>query len=150
MLYLNVIDDAHKARASRVPLFLAVSALLAIALFYPMLVRRGEPQVVRPLGIEEKEAVISLFSALSNRVPELSGWTDETREVFEEDSLPSFVDASTRAAGLVRYEDDTLYFSSRFFEADSAAQENALLEAVVSINQPAKIREGEIAISTGD
>ncbi len=129
---------------------MALGALLAIALCYPMLTRRNDTQAVRPLGIEEKEAVITLFSALSNRVPELSGWTEETRDVFEEDSLPAFVDASTRAAGLVRYEDDTLYFSSRFFEADSIAQENALLEAVVSINQPAKNRESEIAISTGD
>jgi hypothetical protein len=104
----------------------------------------------RPLAIEEREAVIALFSALHDRVPELAGWTEETRDVFEEDTLPSSVDMRPWATGLVRYEDETLVFTPRFFEADSAAQENALLEAIVAMNQPGRAREDAIAVSTGD
>ena len=149
MLYFNLIDDEHKKRERRAPLALALFSLFTIAVLYPLLLK-WEPASVRPLGIEEREAVVALFTSLSNRVPELSSWAEETREVFEEDALPAFVDGGAKARGLVRYEDDTLWFSPRFFDADSLTQQNALLDAVVAVKQPTRAREEGVAYSSGD
>lgn len=134
--------DSRSAARWRAPLVLSVLGLVASVAFWATAPKKEVES--RPLGIEEREAVIELFTALEGNAPELARFTEEAREVFTDESLPAYTQAG--ATALVAYHDDSLVFSERFFQADPIAQQTALLEAVLAMkHQPARA-EGAIAV----
>jgi hypothetical protein len=120
------------------------NAVLAVGLFAVALTGAFFPKAApdltesRALFTDENETVVSAFSAIPGKVPELSGWVENVKELYVEGAFPAYlVDGRVSANGarLLRFENDNIYFSRQFFDADPVAQESALLDMVLAFHR---------------
>ena len=147
MLYVNLIPHRPMPKERKpLPWALALGGLAVALAVWWTVPRSGF--VSRPLGIEEKEAVVLLLSGVERRYPEMAAWIEEARDALTDGSLEATVESAGTA--LLHYEDESLVFNSRFFDSDSAQQEKALVEAVFALRQGSRREEPEVAVSSGD
>jgi len=104
-----------------------------------------DAMVARPLGLEERQVLHATFDRLGGKVPELSQWIEVVDDLVADESLPVALDPA--GAELLSWKNDLVSASPRFFEADSGAQEIALLRLVFDIQHSSRLQEGELALS---
>lgn len=109
-------------------------------------ISRAQVAESRPLSVEEREVVIASLQELEAKVTELKHWTSEIRDTFASEDIHAVFEPLDQGKSLVRFENETLTINERFFDADSAAQERALLETIFDIYRGGKVSPAEIAV----
>lgn len=138
-----LIDLKEKIRkASRFPQFsrwLVFSAALA-----SVGVWQAHRQLVveanRPLTIEERENVISLFEPLRIRLPQIREWQESFARDFSSGQYATTIERSLPHGDLVAVEHGRVVFTPAFFEADSMTQEQWLVQVMAQAGSHADAR----------
>jgi hypothetical protein len=131
MVKINLTEPRSDWRKKLAIAFVSLSFLGLCALALPVLSRHwSEP---RSLQIEEQEIVLAVAQRLEGRVPKLAEWLEDFRYSVAHNDFELLYRHTWRAQKLVHPSGRTLYFSSQFFDADSANQEQALLGVIVTL-----------------
>lgn len=122
-----------KTNPHALPLIAALIGLFFSGALFPHLTTTTAAP--RPLFVDERETVVAAFTALPSRVPELSGWIEDVKAQYVDGDVEAVLADDTEDGQLLKLDGETLQFSRSFFDSDPAAQEGALLEAVLAIHQ---------------
>ena len=109
--------------------------------------RRLPAEFVRPLSIEEREAVVSLFTPIDVRLPQIRDWSRNFYGAFEASRLIPLVDFRLSGETLARLDGNRIHFSPKFFDADPMTQESWLVQLMA---QAMPDHASELALRPGD
>jgi hypothetical protein len=144
MLKLNLAEPRADMKQKLSIAFLSLSVLGLLLLTLPVMT--GLTTEPRPLRVEEQEVVIAAAQRLEDRLPELSAWVKDLRFGLLQNEFETLVRRRWLSKELVQHTGSLLVFSNRFFDADTASQEQALLGVVVGLHSQTEM-ESDIARS---
>lgn len=144
VVMMNLVVGARHSKR-RLPLWLSGFGLAIAASAWLLMPSFESP--LRPLELEEREVVVSVLNNLVSDMPQFSEWTEDFTSQFTQNGVPAFVQASL-GEELVRTDEEVLFFSAAFFNADSMAQRNALAKAVFSLNPGLATTASDLAATT--
>jgi hypothetical protein len=131
-----------------------VGGWLTLALFTALLgglshwyARRLPAEFVRPLSIEERETIVTLFAPIDVRLPQIHDWSRHFYGEFEASRLIPLVDFRLPSETLARLDGNRVHFSPKFFEADPMTQESWLVQLMA---QAMPDHAAELAVRPGD
>lgn len=144
MLLMNLKTNENERKLS-----LPVQLSLFGFLVFSLVVTHAEKRPVTPrfLEIEEKEVVVSVFDRLRLESPDFADSVSVLEDRLADNSVTTLVDPNYKSENLIRRNNRTLIFSSRFFESDQIAQEKSLLRIMSELG-PVPGRTGEIAVES--
>lgn len=135
MIRINLMPARNDWRRLVVPVLMGLSFLGLSILLIPVVTTWSQP--VRHLRVEEYEAVVLLTQRLERRVPDLAPWLRDFRSSVVKTDLDLEVRRRWFSSEAVVLEKDRLSFSPRFFDLDTVSQEQALLQALVTLRSQA-------------
>lgn len=144
MVKVNLMEPRTDWRKNVFVALFSLSFLGLILLVLPLW--NGQSVEPRPLGVEERETLVSVTDRLEARIPELSPWLKDFRYSILHDEFDIAVRQRLLSRDLVTQSGRSIVFSPKFFESDTSAQEQALLQVLVVLRSQME-PESDVAYS---
>lgn len=135
MIFIDLKERVRKVRKPRVWRPLLVGLVLAATGLWGWR-RQASLAENRPLTIEERESVISLFDPIARRLPQIRIWSETFFEDFTRGHFALSIQHDLPQGRLVWLKDDHLVFSPAFFNADPMTQSQWLVQVMAEANPP--------------